>query len=110
MLIAAKSAVLFLMAGMAEIGGGYLVWLWAREHKSFVLAILAIPVLASYGLFQAWQPTHFGRAFAAYGGVFIAMAVLWGWFVDGRRPDTFDLIGAAVAVAGAAIIMAAPRG
>jgi small multidrug resistance family-3 protein len=109
MLTVFKSIGLFIAAGLAEIGGGYLVWLWLREHKSFVLALVAVPVLFSYGVLPTFQPANFGRVFAAYGGVFVALSVLWGWLVDGQRPDAADFFGASVAIAGMAIIMWWPR-
>ena len=105
----ARSIALFVAAGLAEIGGGYLVWLWLREHKSFLLALAAIPILFLYGVLPTLQTPHFGRVYAAYGGVFAVMSLLWGWGVDGRRPDTFDVVGAGVVIAGVSLIMWAPR-
>mgnify|MGYP001586160826 FL=1 len=105
----AKSTALFVAAGLAEIGGGYLVWLWLREHKSFLLALAAIPILFLYGVIPTLQTPHFGRVYAAYGGVFVVMALVWGWRVDGRRPDIFDLVGAGIVIAGVSLIMWAPR-
>jgi small multidrug resistance family-3 protein len=67
-------------------------------------------VLTLYGVIPTFQPAHFGRVYAAYGGVFIALSVAWGWRVEGVVPDRYDLIGAAVALAGVAVIMYAPRG
>ena len=100
-----KSLALFVAAGLAEIGGGYLVWLWLRENKSVLLGILAVPILFSYAVLPTLQTPHFGRVYAAYGGVFVVMALLWSWWVDGRRPDTFDAIGAGVVIAGVSLIM-----
>lgn len=105
-----KSITLFLAASLAEIGGGYLVWLWLRENKTYLFALLAVPVLFSYGVLPTLQPANFGRVYAAYGGVFIAMSLIWGWFVDRRQPDTFDFIGAIIAILGMSIIMWWPRG
>lgn len=65
--------------------------------------------LALYGVVAAFQPANFGRVYAAYGGVFIAMALAWGWLVDDVRPDRFDLLGAGLALAGVLVIMYAPR-
>jgi small multidrug resistance family-3 protein len=109
MLTVLKSIGLFVAAGLAEIGGGYLIWLWLREHRSFLLAIVAVPVLFSYGLLPTFQPANFGRVFAAYGGVFVALSVAWGWAVDRRQPDVPDVMGAAVALVGMGIIMWWPR-
>ena len=108
----ARSVLLFLLAGVCEIGGGYLVWLWLREGRAAWLGALGGLVLFLYGVLPTLQPreAHFGRVYAAYGGVFIVLSLLWGWFVSGHRPDRFETAGAAVALAGVAIIMYAPRG
>ncbi len=103
------SVVLFVTASLAEIGGGYLVWLWLRENRPLLFGLLAIPVLFAYGIIPTLQPAHFGRVYAAYGGVFVAMSLLWGWLVDHQRPDTFDIIGALIAIVGMSIIMWWPR-
>jgi small multidrug resistance family-3 protein len=107
----ARSAVLFALAGLCEIGGGYLVWLWLREEKAVWLGILGGLVLFLYGVLPTLQPesAHFGRVYAAYGGVFVVLALLWGWWIDGVRPDRFDVLGGAIALLGVGIIMYAPR-
>src|SRR5450432_1868716 len=105
-----KSVLYFILAGFCEIGGGYLIWLWLREGKSILLAGIGAAVLVLYGVIPTLQPANFGRVYAAYGGVFIALAILWGWQIDKTAPDRFDLIGGCVALAGVAIIMYAPRG
>lgn len=110
MITVLKSAFLFVAAALAEIGGGYLVWLWLREHKSFLLGLVAVPVLFSYALLPTLQPANFGRVYAAYGGVFVAMSLLWGWFVDDRRPDSADFAGGLIAIVGMSVIMWWPRG
>lgn len=104
-----RSLTLFVLAGLAEIGGGYLIWLSLRDGKPIWLGILGGLALALYGIIATFQPANFGRVYAAYGGVFIAMALLWGWFVDEIRPDRFDLAGATLAVLGVLVIMYAPR-
>ncbi|MDZ7952109.1 YnfA family protein [Nostoc sp. DedQUE09] len=104
-----KSLLYFLWAGLLEIGGGYLIWLWLREGKPSWLGILGGIALAFYGVIATLQPTNFGRVYAAYGGVFIAMAMLWGWKVDGVTPDRYDLIGGCLALISVLIIMFAPR-
>jgi small multidrug resistance family-3 protein len=67
-------------------------------------------ILFLYGVVPSLQPSHFGRVYAAYGGFFIVLALLWGWWIDGRRPDGWDLLGATVALVGVLIIFYAPRG
>ncbi len=106
-----RSVLLFALAGLCEIGGGYLVWLWLREEKAVWLGIAGGFVLFLYGVLPTLQPqsAHFGRVYAAYGGVFIVLALLWGWWVDDVRPDRFDILGGLIALLGVGIIMYAPR-
>ena len=106
----AKSILYFLAAGLCEIGGGYLVWLWLRENKNIWYALSGAVLLVLYGIIPTLQPANFGRVYAAYGGVFIVLALLWGWRVDKIVPDKFDIIGGAIALVGVFIIMYAPRG
>ena len=102
---------MFVAAGLCEIGGGYLVWGWMREHKPLAWALLGALVLAAYGVVAALQPiSEFGRVYAAYGGIFIALALLWGIVVDGFRPDRYDLLGASICVAGVVVMVAPSRG
>lgn len=105
-----KSILFFLAAGLCEIGGGYLVWLWLRENKSIWYALSGAVLLVLYGVIPTLQPANFGRVYAAYGGVFIILSLLWGWRVDKIIPDKFDIIGGVVALVGVLIIMYAPRG
>ena len=71
---------LFVLAGLCEIGGGYLVWGWMRDHRPLAWALLGALILAAYGVVVALQPIlEFGRVYAAYGGVLIALALAWGW-------------------------------
>jgi small multidrug resistance family-3 protein len=104
-----KTGGLFVITALAEIVGCYLPYLWLKNNGS---VWLLIPALASLMLF-AWllslHPTAAGRVYAAYGGVYIGVAILWLWFVDGIRPSAWDLIGAAVCIVGMAIIMLGPR-
>jgi small multidrug resistance family-3 protein len=104
-----KSLLNFILAGLFELGGGYLIWLWLRSDKPIWYGILGGIALAIYGAIATLQPANFGRVYAAYGGVFIVMAMLWGWKVDGVTPDRYDLIGAILAVASVLIIMYSPR-
>jgi small multidrug resistance family-3 protein len=66
-------------------------------------------VLVGYGVVPTLQPANFGRVYAAYGGVFVVMSVLWGWWIDQIRPDLWDLVGSALCIAGVVVIMYAPR-
>jgi small multidrug resistance family-3 protein len=103
------SLLLFFLAGICEIGGGYLVWLWIREGMGLIYGAVGGFVLFLYGIVPTFQSTHFHRVYAAYGGIFIVMALLWGWLFDGIAPDSFDLIGSTIAIAGVVIIFYAPR-
>lgn len=105
----ARSILLFVLAGLMEIGGGYLVWLWLREGRAVVIGALGGLLLFLYGVVPTLQPAHFGRVYAAYGGVFVVLSLLWGWRVDGRAPDRADLAGAALCALGVAVIMYWPR-
>ena len=108
-MIVLKSILIFIVAGLCEIGGGYLVWLWLRENRPWWLGAIGGIILFLYGVLATLQPANFGRVYAAYGGIFIALAVLWGWKVDQVRPDKYDLIGTCIALLGMSIIMFAPR-
>ena len=105
----AKSLLYFLLAGLCEIGGGYLVWLWLRESKSVWLGVLGGLVLFLYGVIPTLQTASFGRVYAAYGGVFVVLSLLWGWQIDKTAPDRYDLIGAGIALCGVLVIMYWPR-
>lgn len=104
-----RSLSLFILAGLCEIGGGYLVWQWVRAGKSLWVALAGALLLIVYGVVPTLQGTNFGRVYAAYGGVFVLLSLLWGWQVDKARPDRFDVLGAAVVLLGVAVIMYAPR-
>ena len=99
----------FFIAGLCEIGGGYLVWLWLRDGMSWMVGALGGFVLFLYGVVPTFQPSHFHRIYAAYGGIFIVMALVWGWIFEGIIPDRFDVIGATIALIGVAIIFYIPR-
>lgn len=106
----ARSLFYFLLAGVFEIGGGYLIWLWLKEGKSVLLGIVGAVILALYGVIPTLQPANFGRVYAAYGGIFIVLSIAWGWKIDNVNPDKFDLIGGLIALVGVLIIMYWPRG
>ncbi|WP_153723052.1 YnfA family protein [Sporosarcina cascadiensis] len=102
--------IIFLLAGLAEIGGGYLIWQWLREGKSVVWGLFGGIALVLYGVVITFQTfPSFGRVYAAYGGVFIFLSVLWGWGIDKKTPDLYDLIGAGICLLGVSVILFAPR-
>lgn len=104
-----KSLFYFVLAGLCEIGGGYLVWLWLREERSIWFALLGAIILILYGIIPTFQPANFGRVYAAYGGIFIVLSILWGWLIDGVAPDRFDLMGGIISLIGVFMIMYWPR-
>jgi len=103
------SLIFFFVAGLCEICGGYLVWLWLRDGMSWMLRVLGGFVLFAYGIVPTFQPSHFHRIYSAYGGIFIVMVLLWGWIFQGIRPDTFDIIGSIISLIGVMIIFYMPR-
>ena len=100
---------LFFVAALMEIGGGYLVWQWIREKQGIVVGLMGGIILFLYGIVPTFQPSYFYRIYAAYGGIFIVMALLWGLIFEGIIPDIYDVIGAAIACIGVAIIYYFPR-
>jgi len=106
----ARAILLFALAGLAEIGGGYLVWRWLRAGAGVWVGVAGAAVLILYGVIPTLQhEERFGRVYAAYGGVFVVLSLLWGWWLDGARPDRYDLLGAAIVSVGVGVIFFAPR-
>ncbi|SEG72541.1 YnfA family protein [Marinobacterium lutimaris] len=104
-----KTVALFIVTALAEILGCYLPYLWLREGKPVWLLLPAALSLALFAWLLTLHPTAAGRVYAAYGGVYICMAIIWLWSVDGVKPTGWDILGSAVALLGMAIIMFAPR-
>jgi small multidrug resistance family-3 protein len=104
-----KTIALFLVTALAEIVGCYLPYLWLTEGKSVWLLVPAGVSLALFAWLLSLHPTAAGRVYAAYGGVYIFVAILWLWAVDGVKPTAWDLVGSSVALVGMSIIMFAPR-
>jgi small multidrug resistance family-3 protein len=105
-----RTIALFAVAAVAEIGGAWLVWQGVREDRGVAWIGAGIVALAGYGFVATLQEdAHFGRILAAYGGIFVAGSLAWGVVADGFRPDRYDLLGAAICLAGVGVIMFAPR-
>jgi small multidrug resistance family-3 protein len=100
---------LFFAAALTEIGGGYLVWLWLRKNKKLLLGLIGAIILFIYGIIPTLQPAHFGRVYAAYGGIFIVSSIIWGVTIDKKRPDRYEILGSLISFIGALMIFYAPR-
>lgn len=101
----------YLAAAIAEIGGCFPFWAWLRLGKSPLWLIPGTASLIAFAyLLTLVDSSAAGRAFAAYGGVYIAASIVWLWLIEGARPDRWDLIGTSVCLLGAAIILLGPRG
>ena len=109
-MIVLKTFGLFVLTAIAEIVGCYLPYLWLRKNGS---PWLLVPGAASLALFAVCltrvESAYAGRAFAAYGGVYIAASLVWLWAVEGARPDRWDAMGALISLGGAAVILWGPR-
>jgi len=104
------SFLIYALAALAEIAGCFAFWAWLRLDKSVWWLLPGVAALVAF----AWLLTQIdspaaGRAYAAYGGVYIVASLLWLWGVEGVRPDRWDMVGAAVCIVGAAVILLGPR-
>jgi small multidrug resistance family-3 protein len=105
-----QAIALFVVSGIFEIGGGWLVWKAVRENKPWWWALIGSCVLVVYGFLPTLQPMDsFGRIYAIYGGFFIFLSFLAGWGLDGERPDKGDVVGGTVSLAGVFLILFWPR-
>ncbi len=106
----AATFAVYVAAAAAEIAGCFAFWAWLRLDRSGLWALAGVGALVAF----AWFLTHVdaafaGRAYAAYGGVYIASSLVWLWAVEGHRPDRWDTVGAAICLVGAAVILLGPR-
>lgn len=104
-----KTFFLLAITAIAEIVGCYLPYLWLKQDKSIWLLIPAALSLSVFAWLLTLHPTASGRIYAGYGGVYIFVALLWLWLVDGIKPTLWDIVGGFVALIGMAIIMFSPR-
>lgn len=106
-----RSFAYYIAAAGAEIGGCFAFWAWLKLGRSALWALPGVALLVIFALLLTRIDAMFaGRAYAAYGGVYIAASLVWLWSVEGARPDRWDLAGAAICLAGAAVILFGPRG
>lgn len=105
-----RALLLFTAAGLAEIAGGWLVWQWLRVDRPWPVGLLGAGVLFAYGVIHTFQAdATFGRIYAAYGGIFLVIALTWGMLFDRWRPDRWDFLGAGLCLLGVCIMLFAPR-
>ncbi|WP_196956846.1 YnfA family protein [Hymenobacter guriensis] len=104
-----KALGLFVLAGLFEIGGGYLMWQWLRSGKPLWWGIVGAVMLVFYGIVATWQVTSFGKTYAVYGAIFIVMSIAWAGYFDGFKPDRLDLIGGLIVMVGVSVILFWPR-
>lgn len=100
--------LLFILTAIAEIVGCYLPYLWLRKNGSRWLCLPAALSLALFVWLLTLHPAASGRVYAAYGGVYVSVAIVWLWLVDGIKPTTWDVLGAAITLSGMAIIILSP--
>lgn len=105
-----KTILIFILAGIFEIGGGYLMWLSLREDKPLWYGVLGGAVLVLYGMVVTLQTANFAKVYATYGGFFIVLSLLWAFVFEKYIPTKYDIIGAVVALVGVCIIYYSPRG
>ncbi len=103
-----KILLIMLLSGLLEVGGGYGVWLWMKGNATLSMGVFGMTGLALYGVVAALEPLPFGRAYAAYGGVFVLLSILFAMKIDGFRPDRWDVLGAGVIGLGVLILLFGP--
>jgi small multidrug resistance family-3 protein len=105
-----QAAAIYLAAALAEIAGCFCFWIWLRDGKPIFWLVPGMISLAAFAwLLTLVDSAAAGRAYAAYGGVYIVASLAWLWAIEGVRPDRWDMIGAVACLAGAAVIVAGPR-
>ncbi|MDO5646603.1 YnfA family protein [Paracoccus sp. (in: a-proteobacteria)] len=105
-----RALLIYTLTAFAEIAGCFAVWAWWRAGASVLWLIPGAASLALFAFLLALSPAEFaGRAFAAYGGVYLGATLIWLWAVEGHRPDIWDMTGAVLCIIGAAVILFAPR-
>ncbi len=101
-----KTFAIYVVAALGELGGTYCYWRWLKQKGRASLALLGLLALLGYALVQTLQPaSKYGRVYAAYAGVFLVGAMLWGWLIDGTKPDRSDVIGGVIAMVGVVTVL-----
>ena len=108
-MIQLKAISIFVLAGLFEIGGGYLIWMWLRKGYGVGYGIVGGLILVCCAIATTFQTSSFGRVNATYGAFFIIMSLVWAYFFDDFVPDRYDIIGSIICVTGAMVIYYAPR-
>ena len=108
-MIIIKSVSIFVLAGLCEIGGGYLVWLWLKEGNPLWYGLLGGLILALYGVVATLQTSNFAKVYATYGGFFIFLSLIWAYKFDKYSPTKYDIIGALIPLLEVCIIYYSPR-
>lgn len=102
----AKTFAIYVLAALGELSGTYAFWRWLKGGGPAYLALAGLAALLFYAVIQTYQPEgSYGRVYAAYAGVFLVGAMLWGWVIDGKTPDRFDFIGAAITIVGVVVVI-----
>ena len=100
---------IFFFAALLEISGGYLIWRWLKNHQGKIIGIIGGLILFSYAIVMTLQPENFGKVYAAYGGIFVVSSLLWGYWIDKKKPDRFEIFGSVVVLIGISIMFYFPR-
>lgn len=105
-----KTIFIFILAGICEIGGGYLIWQSIREDKPVWYGVLGGAVLILYGVVATFQMSNFAKVYATYGGFFIVLSLVWAFLFDKYVPSRYDILGTIIVLIGVCIIYYSPRG
>tara|TARA_B110000211_G_scaffold200647_1_gene231768 strand:- start:85 stop:405 length:321 start_codon:yes stop_codon:yes gene_type:complete len=100
---------IFFFAALLEISGGYLIWRWLKNHQGKIIGLIGGLILFSYSVVMTLQPENFGKVYAAYGGIFVIFSLLWGYWIDKKKPDRFEIFGSIVVLIGISIMFYFPR-
>jgi small multidrug resistance family-3 protein len=100
---------IFIFAALLEISGGYLIWRWLKNHQGKIVGLIGGLILFSYSMVMTLQPENFGKVYAAYGGIFVIFSLLWGYWIDKKKPDRFEIFGSIVVLIGISIMFYFPR-